>query len=109
MKYKNAIDGFKHMSQSILEDGKVDINEANMLREFIYPYVLQGNQKFIEFDKMIYKYMEDGQITKEESDELVKLINDISHFLKIDNFVCNIVMFLFFGIIFCALILKFLI
>lgn len=109
MKYKNALESFKHMSQSILADGKVDMNEAKMLKEFIYPYVLQGNTRFIEFNMMIDKYMEDGQITKDESDELIKLINDISLFLKIDNFVCNTMMFLFFGFIVGALILKYLI
>lgn len=97
MKFNDALDEFSHMSDVILSDGKVDIDEARMLQEFIRPYVESGNKRFVEFDKLIDQCIADGKITDEESRKLVEMIQRILFFLKIDNFVCIGALTLFFG------------
>lgn len=99
MRFKHALSGLRHLSETILSDGKVDVDEARQLQEFIYPYVLSGNEVFVEFNKLLDAYLKDGQITKEESDNIAKSIHDIIGFLKLDNWACIAALSLFFGMI----------
>ena len=89
MKFNDALAKFSHMSDVILSDGKVDMDEARLLKEFIKPYVEDGNRRFVEFNKLIDQCISNGKITDEESRKLVEMIQKIIVFHSFLKYLSN--------------------
>lgn len=87
MTIANARKKFEELKATVLEDGKVDIVEAYVLLEFIEPYARAGNKPFEQFNEILRKCTADKQITEDESQELVKAIDKMSKFLKLEAIV----------------------
>lgn len=64
------------MQKAILADGKVDFNESAMLLKALAP-MENESVTISEFVKALRDMREDRQITKDESDRIVTLLNDL--------------------------------
>lgn len=89
-KVQKKFENLKHM---VLEDGKIDIVETYAIIDFIEPYVQAGNQKFVRFAALLKKYVEDKVMTEQESEDIIRAMNDVSKFLKVES----VVEYVFFG------------
>lgn len=65
-----AISKLRALRKSVLADNKVEWEETSELLEFIRPLAPKFGFMFEEFEHLLIKTREDGEITKEESDKI---------------------------------------
>ena len=80
-----ALKKFEELKTRILADGKVDVEEAYVLLNFIEDYVDFGKKAFVDFKNTIVKCREDKHITDEESKLLAAKIEEMSEILKLES------------------------
>ena len=71
---KQARDVVRLLREGILEDGRVDAIEAEMLRRIAEPFAAMGNADAIRFADMLGRMLADGVITPDESDRIVDIL-----------------------------------
>ena len=72
----------------LLADGKIDLTETAILLRMVKPHALMGNPNAIELEKLLFRVREDGIITPEESDEVIRMLEKIgSAKLKLAEYV----------------------
>ena len=74
---KQARDMIRLLRESILEDGKVDEVEAELLRRIAAPFAQMGDSPVSRFAKILEVMLADGIITDVESRRLVAVLNRI--------------------------------
>ena len=60
----------KKLKRSVLEDGVVDWNETERIREAIRPLSVRRGFIFEDYERLLMKCRQDGKITPDESREL---------------------------------------
>ena len=72
---RQARDIVKLLRTGILEDGKVDEMEAEMLCRIAKPFAALGNEKAGRFVRILDAMLADGSITDDESSRIVSILN----------------------------------
>ena len=74
---KQARDMIRILRESILEDGKVDEVEAELLRRIAAPFAKMGDSSVSRLAKILEEMLADGIITGEESRRIIAILNRI--------------------------------
>jgi len=74
---KEAQDAVRFLRKGILEDGKVDKLEAEMLLKIVSGFSDSGNEKMARVARILEHMLEDGVITDTESQRISKIIAGI--------------------------------
>jgi len=72
---KQARDVIRILREGILEDGKVDEMEAEMLFRIIEPFAQMGDEKIIRIIENLKAMLSDGKITEAESKRIAFILN----------------------------------
>ena len=67
-----TISQLKAMKDAVLADGKVDLEETDQLLKTLHPLAKKYGFAFEDYEILLKKCREDGQITKEESAKLAE-------------------------------------
>ena len=74
---KQARDMIRMLRESILEDGRVDEIEAELLRRIAAPFAKMGDSQVSRFAKILEVMLADGKITEAESRRIITVLNRI--------------------------------
>ena len=77
-----TIGRLKALKKAILADGKVDWNETEQLLAVIRPLAKKHGFLFQDYERLLEKCREDGQITKEESEKLALQLDFLCSFFS---------------------------
>ena len=77
-----TIGKLKALKKSVLADGKVDWNETEQLLAVIRPLAKKHGFLFQDYERLLEKCREDGQITKEESERLAFQLDFLCSFFS---------------------------
>lgn len=72
---QEARDIIRFLRKGILEDGKVDKLEAEMLLRIVGSFADTGDEKMVRITNILSRMLEDGVITDTESDRIAKIIS----------------------------------
>ena len=75
MTASGMIGRLKALKKSVLADGQVDWDETERLLAVIRPLAAKRGFLFQDYERLLEKCREDGQITKEESENLVRMMD----------------------------------
>lgn len=67
----------KSLKPSLFADELIDLADTAILLRAVAPFVRAGNRNAIILDRMLREVREDGTITKEESDQMLKLLSNL--------------------------------
>ena len=68
----------QRLKKSVLEDGKIDWDETEQLREAIRPLAARRGILFEDYEQLLVKCREDGEITPDESTKLALQLDFLS-------------------------------
>ena len=71
---KQVRDVIRVMREDILEDGRVDLAEAQLLLRITEPYANVGNAKVVQMVESLRKMLADGVISDEESRRIIRVL-----------------------------------
>ena len=71
---KQVRDVIRVLREDILEDGRVDLAEAQLLLRIAEPYAKVGNAKVVRLVESLRKMLADGVISDEESQRIVRVL-----------------------------------
>ena len=77
-----TIGRLKALKRAVLADGKVDWNETEQLLAVIRPLAKKHGFLFQDYERLLEKCREDGQITKEESEKLALQLDFLCSFFS---------------------------
>lgn len=77
-----TIGRLKALKRAVLADGKVDWNETEQLLAVIRPLAKKHGFLFQDYERLLEKCREDGQITKEESEKLALQLDFLCSFVS---------------------------
>ena len=77
-----TIGRLKALKKAVLADGKVDWNETEQLLAVIRPLAEKHGFLFQDYERLLKKCREDGQITKEESEKLALQLDFLCSFFS---------------------------
>ena len=77
-----TIGRLKALKRAVLVDGKVDWNETEQLLAVIRPLAKKHGFLFQDYERLLEKCREDGQITKEESEKLALQLDFLCGFFS---------------------------
>ena len=77
-----TIGRLKALKRAVLADGKVDWNETEQLLAVIRPLAKKHGFLFQDYERLLEKCREDGQITKEESEKLALQLDFLCGFFS---------------------------
>ena len=77
-----TIGRLKALKKAVLADGKVDWNETEQLLAVIRPLAKKHGFLFQDYERLLEKCREDGQITKEESEKLALQLDFLCGFFS---------------------------
>ena len=77
-----TIGRLKALKRAVLADGKVDWNETEQLLAVIRPLAQKHGFLFQDYERLLEKCREDGQITKEESEKLALQLDFLCSFFS---------------------------
>ena len=77
-----TIGRLKALKKAVLADGKVDWNETEQLLAVIRPLAKKRGFLFQDYERLLEKCREDGQITKEESEKLALQLDFLCGFFS---------------------------
>lgn len=77
-----TIGRLKALKRAVLADGKVDWNETEQLLAVIRPLAAKYGFLFQNYERLLEKCREDGQITKEESEKLALQLDFLCGFFS---------------------------
>ena len=77
-----TIGRLKALKRAVLADGKVDWNETEQLLAAIRPLAKKHGFLFQDYERLLEKCREDGQITKEESEKLALQLDFLCGFFS---------------------------
>ena len=77
-----TIGRLKALKRAVLADGKVDWNETEQLIAVIRPLAKKHGFLFQDYERLLEKCREDGQITKEESEKLALQLDFLCGFFS---------------------------
>ena len=77
-----TIGRLKALKRAVLADGKVDWNETEQLLAIIRPLAKKHGFLFQDYEHLLEKCREDGQITKEESEKLALQLDFLCGFFS---------------------------
>ena len=77
-----TIGRLKALKRAVLADGKVDWNETEQLLAVIRPLATKHGFLFQDYERLLEKCREDGQITKEESEKLALQLDFLCGFFS---------------------------
>ena len=77
-----TIGRLKALKRAVLADGKVDWNETEQLLVVIRPLAKKHGFLFQDYERLLEKCREDGQITKEESEKLALQLDFLCGFFS---------------------------
>ena len=77
-----TIGRLKALKKAILADGKVDWNETEQLLAIVRPLAQKHGFLFQDYERLLEKCREDGQITKEESEKLALQLDFLCSFFS---------------------------
>ena len=77
-----TIGRLKALKKAVLADGKVDWNETEQLLAVIRPLAKKHGFLFQDYERLLEKCREDGQITKEESEKLALQLDFLCSFVS---------------------------
>ena len=72
----------KALKRSVLADGRVDWDETERLLEVIRPLAAKRGFLFQDYERLLEKCRADGQITKEESEQLARQLDFLCGFFS---------------------------
>ena len=72
----------KALKKSVLADGQVDWDETERLLAVIRPLAAKRGFLFQDYERLLEKCREDGQITKEESEKLALQLDFLCSFFS---------------------------
>ena len=72
----------KALKKAVLADGKVDWNETEQLLAIVRPLAQKHGFLFQDYERLLEKCREDGQITKEESEKLALQLDFLCSFFS---------------------------
>ena len=72
----------KALKKSVLADGRVDWDETERLLAVIRPLAAKRGFLFQDYERLLEKCREDGQITKEESEKLALQLDFLCSFFS---------------------------
>lgn len=103
MTISKTLEKFEVLKEAIQRDGKVDMQETEVILDFIAPYCRASNRDFTELHRHLMQAREDNVITKEESDVLFNDLDVAADFLrkelKIERFMTGFIGLLLLGVI----------
>lgn len=62
----------------IMEDGKISLGETSVLMRAIQPFAVRGNGSACELRDLLLRVRKDGVVTREESERIVRLLDQIT-------------------------------
>ena len=77
-----TIGRLKALKKAVLADGKVDWNETEQLLAVVRPLAEKHGFLFQDYERLLKKCREDGQITKEESEKLALQLDFLCSFFS---------------------------
>lgn len=77
-----TIGRLKALKKAVLADGKVDWNETERLLKVVRPLAAKHGFLFQDYERLLEKCREDGQITKEESEKLALQLDFLCSFFS---------------------------
>ena len=77
-----TIGRLKALKKAVLADGKVDWNETEQLLAIVRPLAQKHGFLFQDYERLLEKCREDGQITKEESEKLALQLDFLCGFFS---------------------------
>ena len=77
-----TIGRLRALKKAVLADGKVDWNETEQLLSVIRPLAKKHGFLFQDYERLLEKCREDGQITKEESEKLALQLDFLCSFFS---------------------------
>ena len=77
-----TIGRLRALKRAVLADGKVDWNETEQLLAVIRPLARKHGFLFQDYERLLEKCREDGQITKEESEKLALQLDFLCSFFS---------------------------
>ena len=77
-----TIGRLRALKRAVLADGKVDWNETEQLLAVIRPLAKKHGFLFQDYERLLEKCREDGQITKEESEKLALQLDFLCSFVS---------------------------
>ena len=77
-----TIGRLKALKKAVLADDKVDWGEAEQLLAVIHPLAAKHGFLFQDYERLLKKCREDGQITKEESEKLALQLDFLCSFFS---------------------------
>ena len=82
MNMGKTIGRLKALKKAVLADGKVDWNETEQLLAVVRPLAKRHGFLFQDYERLLEKCREDGQITKEESEKLALQLDFLCGFFS---------------------------
>lgn len=95
MTLKSAKNKFRTFKRDIIEHNEINWNEVEILIDFIDPYVKVNNSTFTHFTEIIYKCKKENKISSSETMTIVREIDNILEFLKVESITESILLALF--------------
>ena len=77
-----TIGRLRALKKAVLADGKVDWNETEQLLAVVRPLAKRHGFLFQDYERLLEKCREDGQITKEESEKLALQLDFLCSFFS---------------------------
>ena len=77
-----TIGRLRALKEAVLSDGKVDWDETEQLLAVIRPLAAKQGFLFQDYERLLEKCREDGQITKEESEKLAIQLDFLCSFFS---------------------------
>ena len=77
-----TIGRLRALKRAVLADGKVDWNETEQLLAVVRPLAKRHGFLFQDYERLLEKCREDGQITKEESEKLALQLDFLCGFFS---------------------------
>ena len=77
-----TIGRLRALKKAVLADGKVDWNETEQLLAVVRPLAKKHGFLFQDYERLLEKCREDGQITKEESEKLALQLDFLCSFFS---------------------------
>lgn len=82
---------FESLRNAVAEDGKIDVVELNVLKNYIEPYCKAGNKDFYALNNILSDVDDDNSINDEESAKIIAALDNVLVFLKRESRFENIV------------------
>lgn len=77
-----TIGRLRSLKRAVLADGKVDWNETEQLLAIVRPLAKKHGFLFQDYERLLEKCRDDGQITKEESEKLALQLDFLCSFVS---------------------------